>query len=90
MTYAQIAADVGIANKSSARKAVLAALASREVEAVEEAPPLSLPAATTTVVPRARASSKTCCEITSQEPEPPRERWSTEAGVALVPGSWPG
>ena len=36
MTYAQIAADVGFANKSSARKAVLAALASREVEAVED------------------------------------------------------
>ncbi len=51
---------------------------------------LSLPAATTTVVPRARASSKTCCEITSQEPEPPRERLSTEAGVGFVPGSWPG
>lgn len=35
-TYEQIAAEVGYANKSSARKAVVTALAAREVEAVEE------------------------------------------------------
>ncbi len=35
-TYTQIASEVGFANKSSARKAVVAALASREVDAVDD------------------------------------------------------
>lgn len=35
-TYEQIAAEVGFANKSSARKAVVAALAAREVAAVDD------------------------------------------------------
>ena len=35
-TYEQIAAEVGFANKSSARKAVVAALAAREADAVDD------------------------------------------------------
>ena len=35
-TYAQIAEEVGFANKSSARKAVVAALAARQVDAVDD------------------------------------------------------
>lgn len=35
-TYAEIASQVGFANKSSARKAVVAALASREADAVDD------------------------------------------------------
>lgn len=35
-TYEQIAAEVGFSNKSSARKAVVAALAAREANAVDE------------------------------------------------------
>ena len=36
MTYTQIASEAGFANKSSARKAVVAALAAREVDAVDD------------------------------------------------------
>lgn len=36
MTYTQIASEVGFAGKSSARKAVVAALAAREVDAVDD------------------------------------------------------
>ena len=35
-TYEQIAVEVGFANKSSARKAVVAALAARQVDAVDD------------------------------------------------------
>lgn len=35
-TYAEIASQVGFANKSSARKAVVAALAARQVDAVDD------------------------------------------------------
>lgn len=35
-TYEQIAAEVGFSNKSSARKAVVAALGARQVDAVDE------------------------------------------------------
>jgi hypothetical protein len=44
----------------------------------------SLPAATMTTAPRARAVSIAACVVLSQAPVPPRDRLSTRAGVAFA------